>query len=562
MSNLSRVKKVRYLLIIFLISVLSFLPLVRKGFYSMQDDLQAFRLHQMNQCFSDFQIPCRWVPDMGYGYGYPQFNFYAPGVYYLGELIHLLGFQFIDTTKILFILGFILSSLAMFILVNEFFGAFPALVSSFLYTYAPFKAVQVYVRGSLGEFYSFVFFPLIFWSSYKLIKERKRVYIIYCSLSWALFLITHNLTPYIFAPLFLLWVLFWIYFEKKYTSLKYITLSILIAFLLSSFFVIPMVLERKYVHIETLLGGYFDYRRHFVSLKQMFFKNNWGYGSSDLGPDDDVALYSGIMHWLPAFVSGLLAFFHFKKKKRIVYLTFFLLGCEMVVLFLMHLKSAFIWDRIYFLKWLQFPWRFLTVSVFLLSFLSSFLLFYLGKLKYFFGILIIIISSVLYLGFFKPKDWFYITDKEKFSGYAWERQLTISIFDYLPIYAVKPPENKATDKPEILDGEAKVISYKKGSDYQEGLIEVEKSVRIRLPLFDFPGMRVEVDNIKVSHINNDCRGQKFCLGLITFDLNEGEHEFKAFLKDTPPRRLGNYLSLFGILMTGFILTKHEKIRKN
>jgi len=96
-------KKYIFSILLFLLIIPSFFSLLRPGFYSMQDDLQAFRLHQMHQCLSDFQIPCRWVPDAGFGYGYPQFNFYAPGVYYLGEIIHLLGIQFIDTVKFLFI---------------------------------------------------------------------------------------------------------------------------------------------------------------------------------------------------------------------------------------------------------------------------------------------------------------------------------------------------------------------------------------------------------------------------------------------------------------------------
>src|SRR3989344_6624353 len=119
-------KKIPVWVIILILIIPSFFALLKPGFFPMQDDLQAFRIHQMVECFKDFQIPCRWVPDPGYQYGYPQFNFYPPSVYYLGEIIHLTGIQFIDAVKILFILGFILSALTCFIFLKSLFGQWPA----------------------------------------------------------------------------------------------------------------------------------------------------------------------------------------------------------------------------------------------------------------------------------------------------------------------------------------------------------------------------------------------------------------------------------------------------
>jgi len=56
--------------IFFLLAFVVFLtikPLLRSGYYPMHDDMQAIRLMQMDKCVKDMQIPCRWVPDMGYG---------------------------------------------------------------------------------------------------------------------------------------------------------------------------------------------------------------------------------------------------------------------------------------------------------------------------------------------------------------------------------------------------------------------------------------------------------------------------------------------------------------
>ena len=161
----------RYPVLILIILVIpSFVSLVRPGFFSMHDDLQAFRIHQMHECFKDLQIPCRWVPDMGYQYGYPQYNYYPPSVYYLGEVFHLIGFQFIDSAKIIFALGFLISALTMYLFLRDYLSKWSAIIGALVYTYIPYKAVNVYVRGALNEFWTLAFSPILFWSSWKIIK--------------------------------------------------------------------------------------------------------------------------------------------------------------------------------------------------------------------------------------------------------------------------------------------------------------------------------------------------------------------------------------------------------
>jgi len=527
----------------------------------MQDDLQAFRIQQMDKCTGDLQIPCRWIPDAGYQYGYPLFNFYAPGVYFLGEAFHLLGFQFIDSVKILFILGFIISALGMYILVKEFFGPFPALVSSVLYTYAPFKAVEVYVRGSLSEFWALSFFPIIFWSTYKLIKTGRVRYGLWYGVSLGALLITHNLLPMIFLPITVIWITYWFFMEKKDRALGKVISFSLLGIGLAAFFVLPMLFERRYVHVETLLSGYFDYRQHFVDLRQMFLSNNWGYGSSFLGPHDDLALSSGLVGLAIGAVAGVFSVLNLKKQKKIALLALLLLTIETGVLFMMHLRSSFVWEVLSPLAWLQFPWRFLSDSIFILAFVAAFAIHFSGKFKYLLGVATIVAVFLLYASFFSPKGWFNISDKEKFQGASWERQLTISIFDYLPIYAQLPPNAPAPELPEVLQGDVKFMDYKKGSDYQEGTIEVSEDSTLRMPLFDFPGMKVFVDGVERQHFR-DCKNQDPCLGLVTFNLEPGERFVKVELTNTPVRTTGNIISIFsGLAVLGLFLRSHEKETK-
>ncbi|MFA5932948.1 MAG: hypothetical protein WC826_02650 [Microgenomates group bacterium] len=546
------------LLLIFIIP--SFVYLVRPGFFPMQDDLQAFRIQQMDKCFSDFQFPCRWVPDAGYQYGYPQFIYYPPSVYYLGELFHLAGFQIIDSVKILFILGFILAAVTMFILLKEIFGVFPAFVGSILYTYAPYRAVDVYVRGAMSEFWSFVFFPLIFWSIYKLIKSKNDKYIIWCAISVGLLLLTHNLMSLIFIPIAAVWGIFWIIAEKNWKIFPKVIFAGLLGLGLAAFFTFPVILEKQYAHTESMLGGYFDYRQHFVDINQLFISNHWGYGSSWLGPNDDLNLSTGSVQVLASLLALLLAIFYYKKNKKIALLTIVLFIADLFVLFMTHQKSSPVWDLLSPLWFLQFPWRFLADSIFILSLLSCIAIFFLnGKtLQKIVSIFLIALVLCLNFSFFQPSRWFEMTDAQKFSGKSWEKQLTVSIFDYLPIYAKLPPIQKAPDYPEVMDGKATFVGYKKGSDFQVGKVAAESPANLRLPLFDFPGMEVKVDGKVVPHWHDDCRNQEFCLGLISFDIYPGEHTIEARLKNTLIRGLGNGITVSSLLVLGYLIWKNRR----
>lgn len=550
----------KYLPILILIVLIfpTYSKLLRPGFFPMHDDLQAFRIYEMDKCYTDLQIPCRWVPDAGYQYGYPQFNFYPPAPYYLGAAMHRIGIQYIDSAKILFVMGYILSAITMFILVRSLLGTWPGLIASLLYSYIPYKAVEVYVRGALSEFWAQIFFPLIFWAIYRLIKTGKSKYLIWFSVSILLLATTHTLMTMIFAPVAILWAVYWLYREKSSNLFK-VLWGGLLGVGLSAFFVLPVIFEKQFAHTESLLSGYFDYRAHFVSLNKLFLSTEWGYGSSGF-PNEKLNLSLGIVQWVVGFVIlPILAVFNFKKKRKLSILAIGLVFLSLASVFMIHMKSSFIWAQLPFLWYMQFPWRFLAVSIFLLCLLSGFAIYLFGKYKYIMGTILVAISFILYAGFFIPKDWLNITDKEKFSGVSWEKQLTISIFDYLPIYATLPPIQKAPDLPEVLEGDVKFIEYKKGSNYQIGKIEASKDSLIRVPLFDFPGMQVKIDGSVVTHVNNDCRNEKHCWGLITFSVPAGEHEIDIRLKDTPVRKVGNFLTLISFGLLGLILvkSKHE-----
>src|SRR5258708_3114273 len=98
------------ILLILIVSIFGYLSLLQRGFFSMHDDIQILRVFEMQSCFKDLQIPCRWVPDMGAQYGHPVFNYHPVLPYYFGMIFRLFKIGFIDTIKILFFIWLFLPS--------------------------------------------------------------------------------------------------------------------------------------------------------------------------------------------------------------------------------------------------------------------------------------------------------------------------------------------------------------------------------------------------------------------------------------------------------------------
>jgi len=545
------------LLLLVAVSFFSWRYLLSPGYFPMHDDMQAMRVLQLHKCLIDGQIPCRWVPDMGYGYGYPQFNYYSPLPYYIMEGFHLLGFSILGSVKIGFILSFVLSALAMFLLGRSLWGNFGGFTSAVFYTYAPYRAMDVYNRGAVGEFWALVFFPLIFWAIYQFLKSDKRVYLLWLALSFGGLLLSHNISSMIFLPFIAGWTLILLFVLKKWSLLPKLFFSGFWGIGLAAFFILPAILEQKFAHTETMLMGYFNYLAHFISWRQIFFSTHWGYSSSILGPGDDVSFSVGIFHWLFALLALIIIFKKRRGEKLLFLIALFLFFGAIATTFMTHLRSVFIWNNFSFLAYLQFPWRFLVLSTFLFSVLVGGILKFIPSKKN-----SLIISSILVFlvilfnfGFFRPARWYDITDKEKFAGELWKKQLTISIFDYLPIFAQMPPGEKAPEEPIFIEGEGEVKNYKKGTDWQKGEIQVFRQSTVRLPIFYFPGWEVSIDGQKSNFVYDNF------LGLITFDLTEGEHEIFAKLKDTPVRKTGNTLSLLGLIAVPVFLFWNKKGRK-
>lgn len=548
---LEKIKKNIYLVLILAFSLPIVWPLFMPGYFSHHDDLQVMRIFEMRKCFEDLQIPCRWVSDMGYGNGYPLFNYYNPFIYYIGGILsYFLGY--IGSAKALFFIAALLGGISMYYLGKEIFGKEAGFIAAILYQFAPYKALDLYVRGALAESFAISLVPVCFLFAFKLIREFKVQSLVILTISLAILLTSHNIMTIFFIPTLILFCVFWIYFEKSKLILPLI-LSLSLGFGLSAFFTIPSFFEKDLVQIENLTRLDLDFRAHFVTINQLFFDRFWGWGSSSPGSDDTISFQIGWPHWWIVIASIIAMVIYFKARNSkyalLILLTF------IIAIFMTHIRSAFIWEKFTLLRFVQFPWRFLAVAVFSASLLGGFLVSSISaKYQKYLMVLIVILTVVLNFNFFKP-DKFYpnLSDQQKLSGQLWDQQQKAAILDYLPQTALKPQE-VAPSLPTIISGKANIEGFKNRSNRFEFNIDVIEAAKIEVPVFDFPNWQVRVNDSLVAHTQGT-------IGRIAFSLDKGEYLVGGRFENTAIRTLSNGITLVStfLLMVIIFYAQSKKI---
>lgn len=541
-------------------------------YWNMHDDMQMVRQLEMEKCIKDGQIPCRWTPDLGFGYGYPLFNFYPPMPYIVGQVFRTFQFDYMTTVKLTAIAQFILSTSFMYLLASSIFGTLGGILSALFYTYAPYHALNIYVRGAMNEAWAAVFFPLILYFSRRLILEKKYKYLFGLSISFACLLLSHNPMALIFTPVLFVWILFWMFYKYKKPFLPFLKKQIgiiiklifsgLFATGLAAFYTLPVIFETKFVQIKTMFEGYYHFSAHYVSIFQMFISNYWNDGGSTWGPNDTMSFMIGYAHWIISLfiiIFGIVYFFKNKKIdiKILASSLFILIG--IFCAFMSHERSTFVWLIFTPIQKVQFPWRFLNLTTFFLSFSIGVLPYIIQKLFnlknkiiYWTVTLLIVILFFTNIGYFYPVNSGPITDSQKFSGLNWERQVTSGIYDYLPNTARIAPRGPAKEFVDEIDPSESfytISNGKKGTDWMLFDLHLSRNSKVTLAQLAFPNFKI------TSNGNNIPIEIEPELGRMVISLTSGDHQIMVKFVDTPIRTISNYVSLISWLYLLLFFTK-------
>lgn len=536
---MEKVKKIisRYLWIIILIlSIPAVRYLFVYGYFGVSDDLHIGWLFEMDRVIKMLQFPPRYVPDLSFDFGYPLFTFVYPFPFYIAEIFHLIGFSLVNSVKLVFGLSVPLSMYFMYKLLRHYVKQDFALAGAVLYVYAPYRALEFFVRGTIGEIVAFVFFPLIMLSVVK-----KKPYLL--ALSLAGLILSHNIMAYMFAPFLLIFIIanksFWV-------SLK----GILLGLLSSIYFWFPAIFESSLMKYDTV----FNFYDHYPALKQ-FITPYWGYGASVPGNYDTMSFYMGATGLFVMLAGTLLFLFKLKqleKKEKI--LVFWAIAVVLISIFMMNFRSAFLWRNLPLLPYFQFPWRFLAmvtlVSPFFVVVFSRF-----PKLK-FVSLAIIIFAIGLNFNYFKTSEYLGRGDSYYINRYipvptaSKEYLETSEEYLRLPRESEKRPEKKYPRAYSVNESVQLGIRELSALDAE---IESKSDIDFTLNYskYNYPGWVVKIDGKHVKIISGSPYAQ------ISFMVPSGEHKIEIYYKEPLYRLFFDIISIGAILTSIYLIYKKK-----
>lgn len=542
--------KYKNLFIVFVLLLISFIPLLdlfKTGFPVTHDGQDHIaRIANFYQNLKEGIILPRWAGNLNWGYGHPILMFLYPLPSYLTSFFHFLSFSLIDSVKIVFGLAFVLSGLTMYLWVKNFLGRLQGFLAAVLYLFAPYRFIDLYVRGALGEHVAFIFPPLICYFLLKLSKKYSLWYVIGGSISLAGLILSHNAISLIFLPLILFYIFYLFKSNKNSKTLLINSLIIIIlGFSLSAFFWLPAFLEGRYTLRYIVTAG--EYLSRFVEPLTLIY-GSWNYGGTGV-----FTVQIGIIQLISILLSPILIFVLFKNKNKNAVLLLGFMIYLIIVIFLMLVESNFIWQRFTILQNFQFPWRFLSVVVFITAVLGGFVLKSTPKKIYYLIFIIMCFGSILLTkNYWKAES--YLQEPESFFTGVYNG--TTDTGESAPIWSVRFMEKRAKEPIQVILGKGEVKQSKRIITHHKYEVNAFERIRIRENTLYFPGWKVFIDGKPAEIEFQDPQNR----GLITFFVNEGKHAVDVRFTETKLRFMADMISLLSALsIIGYILIKLKKI---
>lgn len=529
-------------IVVVLLGAFAYAPLFGGGMILTADNLHAWRIHELGRCLDDGQIPCRWVPDLGNGYGFPLFNYYPPLPYYAGDLLHRLGFSYLRAVDALYLIGLAGAGLSMFVLTRRLWGDLGGLVSAVAYVYAPYLALDVYMRGALAELWGLAFAPALLWAIYELVTTSRLRFVPVVALLGAGLLLSHNLVAIIVAPAAVLWTVALLLSRGREVARPALLAGVaaLWGIGLAAFFTLPVLFEGPHVQLDSVTQWPFNYGDHFASVNDLFLLRSSDYGFL-LGIRDDTPVQIGWFHWAfagLALPAGAALWWRGERRLALavaLFAAFFAMGAYMTLS-----ASDAVWSTFESLPYIQFPWRYLGLVSLGAAALSGAWLALLRDRSPWLQIAVAAALIGLFIGsgrtFFQPLYRFDVSDADLFEGDFLELYQAGSIGDFLPKEVTVIPD-PPTRPVQVVSGPAAIRSTSSGTDWITMSVTGATASRLQVSLFDYPNWTVRIDGEVTPHRASSPSG------LVTFTVPPGRHQVEVRLEDTSVRRLANRISL-------------------
>jgi hypothetical protein len=363
-----RIAAVLPALLVLPLAVFALAPLVAGPMFASADGLlHLYRLVEFDAALRSGILYPRWAPDLLAGYGYPIFIFYAPGLYYLAELFHLLGFGFADALKAAVAAGMLASGMGMYVLGRELWGRWGGLLAAVAYLYAPYRLVNTYLDGELAQTLAWAWLPWLIWACWRWLRTRRLGWGVLAAGCYAGLIATHSVSAWL-TTLFLALGLGALLIVRGVRLVDALRLGGFLALGvgLAAPYWLPALAEQAYVQLDRVRIATYDFHTNLLPLNRTL-STSWAHQYSEyIGVNGPAQL--GLAQ---ALVAGLAAALLMALRRRAAGPGLLFVALAAIAFVLMLKPAAPVWETIPFGAFLQFPDRLLAVMAFCLALLAG-----------------------------------------------------------------------------------------------------------------------------------------------------------------------------------------------
>ena len=467
----------KYILGIFVISVLLFLPMFLNPYYQNGDTLyHVANISSMVQVIqNDFfdGIFEKILPFIANNFGYGTRLFYPPLAHtitaYVAYFLNFLSIDLLDSMKIMHFFIFLFSGIIMFTCSNRFFkDSKLSFLASLIYMTSAYHLNEIYVRDAQAESMIFLFLPLILTSIKELLEGNKSYFTPLFVIGYVGGILSH-FTLMIYFTIFL--GISMLFFYKKIFKKEFLVPFLKacgFVLLLTLFFFEPL-LEHKF------LGNYRVYEKWVMSLG-IQHTALWGFEYFAPFAKDDIYFFFSIVT-----IVMLVAVAKYQRKnlKQEKYKFVFIFG----LLSLWLSTVYFPWIIMpYTLFMIQFGWRLVAFVILAVSFLAPLSVKNIkSNIVYMLLVVFLVISgfSSIHFASTEPVD---LNNIEYVYGMGWQRE-------YLPVATEANKEYFDTRDESIhfMEGSGSAIVIENDVPYLKFQLDTEGVSAVELPRLFYYG---------------------------------------------------------------------------
>jgi hypothetical protein len=434
--------------------------------------------------------------------------------------------------NIVYFLGTFLSAVFFYVFLRIYFPSEVAFAGVYLFNFAPYRIINLYIRGAQPEFFSAVFVPLILIAVYLITKKNNAYGILLLIISVALLILTHPFMFIVSAFLFVPYTIYCLHDETERIKLILkIGISIVIGIGLTAYYTLPLFAEVKYFYYG--LNESHLKPNQFLGLRNYLDPNWYYYFENDVFVRGNF-IKMGLLETLLFIAGGVFLVLSIIKKQINNFLLFSVLT-SILLIFLTFPQSLFFYEKISLLGGIQYPWRMLASLIFLSSIICCSILIKIKQRNTAVLFLILIVTLFKFPQVYGknytiyPQESYFFTT-ENLHGNILNTVWTGKTTEY--------PVKK--QKPEIIEGEGNLIIKDVKNSSRNYKVFAMSDIRMADYTFYFPGWRVYVDG-KETPIQFQDPSYR---GVITYNVPKGDHQIFIKFENTKPRKAGYVLSIF------------------